>query len=172
MKNIRSIAKLSPADAPQHTTQFLQPLKVCVVFDDPASAQSAEVLVKHTTSNLPCDMQLFAFDELDPPGPGVTAARSACDTDILVVAVRDDHALPHHVPLWIDLCVGLREPGNGGSLVVLVRKAGETPDPDSSLTDYLKTVAAIDGLSFFLRPQPKFGQRNVVGRGERTYHKG
>jgi hypothetical protein len=91
---------------------------------------------------------LFAFDELDPPGPGVTAARTASNSDVLVVAVRDDHALPVHMQLWLGLCLGLRDQDLGGILVSLVRKAEEVADPESSLLDYLETVAAIGGLSF------------------------
>lgn len=128
-----------------------QPLKVCVVFDDDASARSAEVLIQHTAPDLPCDVQSFAFDELDPPGPGVTAARNASDSDILVVAVRDDRALPGHMQLWLGLCLALRDRDMGGVLVALIRKADEVPDPESSLIDYLETVAAVGGLAFFPR---------------------
>jgi len=131
-----------------------QPLKICIVFDDDASARSAAVLIKHAAPGLPCDVQLFAFDELDPPGPGVTAARNASDSDILVVAVRDDHALPGHIQLWLGLCLGLREQGVGGLLLALIRKADEVADAESSLIDYLKTVAVIGGLEFFPRRAP------------------
>jgi hypothetical protein len=129
----------------------VQPIKICIVFDDAASARSAEVLIRHTTSDLQYDVQLFAFDELDPPGPGVSAARNACDSDILVVAVRDDHALPGHIELWLGLCLGLRDLGVGGLLLALIRKADEVADPESSLIDYLKTVASIGGLAFVPR---------------------
>jgi hypothetical protein len=104
-------------------------------------------------SDFPCDTQLFRFDELDPPGPGVAAARSASDTDILVLAVRDDHILPAHMELWLGLCMTLRDEDQEGALVVLVPKSVETADPNSSLLEYLETVAAIGGLVFFPRRQ-------------------
>jgi hypothetical protein len=155
MKRTQPAIESDPAEADNVITlPAVQPLKICVVFDDDASALSAEVLIKHAAPGLLCDVKLFAFDELDPPEPGVRAARNACDSDILVVAVRDDHALPGHVQLWLGLCLGLREQGVGGLLLALIRKADEVADAESSLTDYLKTVAAIGGLEFFPRRAP------------------
>jgi hypothetical protein len=152
MKKTQPIVNLSPADKDNLITQpAARPLKICVVFDDDASERSAEVLIQHTAPDLPCDVQTFNFDELDPPGPGVTAARNASDCDILVVAVRDDRTLPGHVELWLGLCLGLRNRDLGGLLVALIRKADERADPKSSLVDYLDTVAAIGGLAFFAR---------------------
>jgi hypothetical protein len=149
LKRSHSIAKHGSPDAGIFATQpALPPLKICIVFDDDASALSAEVLIRHTAPDLPCEVRLFAFDELDPPGPGVTAARTASNSDVLVVAVRDDHALPVHMQLWLGLCLGLRDQDLGGILVSLVRRAEEVADPESSLLDYLETVAAIGGLSF------------------------
>jgi hypothetical protein len=98
-------------------------------------------------------VQAFAFDELDPPGPGVTAARNASDSDVLVVAVREGHALPEHIELWLGLCLGLRDQDLGGLLLALITRSDEVPDLESSLLDYLKTVAAIGGLTFFPRRQ-------------------
>ena len=152
MKRTPTAIESDPAD-PDNVIALptVQPIKICVVFDDDASALSAEVLIKHTASDLQYNVQLFAFDELDPPGPGVTAARNACDSDILVVAVRDDHALPGHIELWLGLYLGLRDQGVGGLLLALIRKADEVADPESSLIDYLKTVAGIGGLAFVPR---------------------
>jgi hypothetical protein len=154
MKRTQTAIESDPADKVV-TLPAVEPLKICVVFDDDASALGAEVLIKHAASDSPCDVHLFAFDELDPPGPGITAARDACDSDILVVAVRDGHALPGHIELWLGLCLGLRDQGVGGLLLALIRKADEVADPESSLIDYLKTVAAIGGLAFFPRGAPR-----------------
>ena len=137
------------------TPETERPLKISIVFDEDASARSAEILIKKVASDFEYDMQSFTFDELDPPGPGVRAARDVSDTDILVVAVRDDRALPDHMQLWLGLCLGLREEDREGLLVALIVKSAETADPDSSLLDYLKTVAAIGGMAFLSR------QRNV-----------
>ena len=123
-------------------------LQIFIAFDEEASARSAEILIKHVVSGLECDTQSFQFDQLDPPGPCVAAARSASAVDLLVIAVRGDRLLPPHVQSWLSLCLGLRDEDAEGALVVLVPKAAEEPDPDSSLRDYLKTVAAIGGLSF------------------------
>jgi hypothetical protein len=131
------------------------PLRICIVFDEDGSASSAEVLIKHVASDFECETQLFCFDELDPPGPGVAAARRASDTDILVLAVRDDRMLPAHVQSWLSLCLGLRDEDQEGALVVLITKAEGIVDPNSSLLEYLETVAAIGGLAFFP------GQRSV-----------
>ena len=85
------------------------------------------------------------------PATGVAAARSASDTDLLVLAVRDDQMLPAHVQSWLGLCMGLRDEDQEGVLVVLVMKSAETADPNSSLFEYLETIAAIGGLAFFPR---------------------
>jgi hypothetical protein len=155
MKNTHPIINPGSADPDNLITRpTARPLKIFVVFDDEASARSAEVLIQHTASDLPCDVQSFAFDKLDPPGPGVAAARNASDCDVLLVAVRDDRALPGHMKLWLGLCLGLRDRDLGGLLVALIRKAEEMPDPESSLIDYLSTVATIGGLAFF--PQREF----------------
>jgi len=125
------------------------PLKIHVVFDDDVSARSAEVLIKHMTSGFECDRRSFAFDDLHSPGCGLAAARSAFDTDILVVAVRDDHTLPAYVQSWLDLYLRIRDRDREGSLVVLIAKAAETADPNSSLSEYLKTVAGFRELAYF-----------------------
>ena len=137
------------------TRTMAGPLRICIVFDEDGSASSAEVLIKHVASDFECETQLFCFDELDPPGPGVAAARRASDADILVLAVRDDRMLPAHVQSWLGLCLGLRDEDQEGALVVLITKAEGIVDPNSSLLEYLGTVAAIGGLAFFP------GQRSV-----------
>ena len=123
-------------------------LKIRVVFDDDHSARSAEVVIQHVTADLECDIWSFAFDDLDLPGPAMAAARGASDTDILVVAVRDDHALPAHMQSWLGLSLSLRDKDQEGVLVLLIAKTAETANPDPSLVEYLETVAAIGGLSF------------------------
>jgi len=133
------------------TATIQQPLKICIVFDEAGSAQSAEVLIKHVVSDFECDTQLFCFDELDPQGPRVAAAQSASDTDILVLAVCDDRMLPAYVQSWFGLCLGLRDEDQEGALVVLITKAEGIVDPNSSLIEYLEIVAAIGGLAFFPR---------------------
>jgi len=60
-----------PANPAARATE--RPLEICVVFEDDASARSAEVLIRHAASDFQCDTQLFAFGELDPPGLGVAA---------------------------------------------------------------------------------------------------
>lgn len=125
-----------------------RPLKIRVVFDNDVSAHSAEVLIKHVTSGLEYDTRSFAFDDLDLPGPGIAAARDASDTDILMMTISDDGALPRHVQAWLSLYLGLRDKDREGALVVLIGKAVETSNPDLSLLEYLETVAAIGGLSF------------------------
>jgi hypothetical protein len=140
------------------TRTMAEPLRICIVFDEDGSASSAEVLIKHVASDFECDTQSFCFDELEPPGPGVAAARRASDTDILVLAVRDDGMLPAHVQSWLGLCLGLRDEDQEGALVVLIAKADGIVDPNSSLLEYLETVAAIGGLAFFPR------QRSVPPR--------
>ena len=123
-----------------------RPLKIC-----------AEVLIRHVASDYQRDTQSFRFDELDPPGPSIAAARSACDTDILVLAVGEDRILPSHVKLWLGLCVALRDEDQDGALVVLISNGVETTNLDSPLLEYLEAVAAIGGLTFFPRTlAPRF----------------
>jgi hypothetical protein len=126
-----------------------RPLRICVVFDDDGSAQSAEVLIRQVASDYQRDTQSFRFDELDPPGHSIAAARNACNTDILVLAVGEDRMLPSHVELWLGLCFALRDENQEGALVVLISNVWETADTDSPLLEYLEAVAAIGGLTFF-----------------------
>jgi hypothetical protein len=142
------------------------PLKICIAFDEAASARSAELLIKHVASDFKCVTQSFQFDELDPPTPCVAAARFASDVDILVIAVRDGRMLPPHVQSWLSLCLGLRDEDSEGALILLVPKATEEPDPDSSLWDYLETVAAIGGLSLF--PQRRTSPGRMVEKSGLT----
>jgi hypothetical protein len=128
-----------------------RPLRICVVFDDDDSAQSAEVLIRHVASDYECDRQSFSFDELDPPAPGVAAARSACNSDILVLAVRDDRPLPCHVKSWLSLCIGLRDEDQEGALVVLIAETAQTSNAGSSLFEFLENVAVIGSMAFFPR---------------------
>src|SRR5258708_34240633 len=111
MKKTYPAIKSGSADRGNVATQPAgQPLKICIVFDDDASARSAEVLIRHTASDLPCDVQLFAFEELDPPGPVVTAARKASVSNILVVPVADDLALPGPTRWCLGSCLGSPDP--------------------------------------------------------------
>jgi len=149
MKNSHLIIDPRPTSPAHPTTRATErPIKVHIVFDDDASARRAEVLITHVTCQFECDMRSFAFDDLDLPGPGIAAARSASDADILMVSVRDDEDLPRHMKAWLDLYLGLRDKDQEGALVLLIAKAATTADPDSSLVEYLESVAAIGGLSF------------------------
>jgi hypothetical protein len=130
------------------TTGTRRPLKISLVFDEVVSARTAEISIKRITSNLDYNIQSFAFHELDPPEPGVTAARNVSDTDILMVAVRDNRALPNHMQFWLGLCLSLRKGNQEGLLVALIVNAAESADPDSSLLDYLKALAPIGGMAF------------------------
>jgi len=126
-----------------------RPLRICVVFDEDASARSAGVLIRHVASDYQCDTQTFRFDELDAPKSGVAAARTAADTDILVLAACGDRMLPAHIRLWLGLCLGLRDEDQEGALVALITQVAETADLHSSIVNYLETVAIIGGLAFF-----------------------
>jgi hypothetical protein len=149
MKNLHPVMHPKPEDPGNPMTRATgRPLKIHVVFDDDNSAHSAVVLIKHVTADLECDTRSFDFDDLDSPGPGLAAARSASDTDILVVSVSDDGVLPRHVKAWLDLYLGLRDRDREGALVVLIATPAETANPDSSVEEYLETVAAIGGLTF------------------------
>jgi len=149
MKNSRLITQPRSEDPGNSLARATErPLKIRVVFDDDSSARSAEVLIKHAVADLECDTRSFDFDDLDSPGPGIEAARSASDTDLLVVSVSNDGALPPHVKAWLDLYLGLRDRDREGALVVLIATPAETANPDSSVEEYLETVAAIGGLTF------------------------
>ena len=126
-----------------------RPMRICVVFDEDASARSADVLIRHVASDYQCDTQSFRFDDLDAPKPGVAAAHTAADTDILVLAARGDRMLPTHIRLWLGLCLGMRNENQAGALVALITQVVETADLHSSIVDYLETVAIIGGLAFF-----------------------
>jgi hypothetical protein len=177
----------SPVSCPRYeesdnapTPDSERPLRICVVFDEEASAQSAEVFIRHVASDYLCDMQSFRFDDLDSPAPGVAAARSAADTDILVLAARADRVLPAHIRLWLGLCLGLRDEDQDGALVALITKASGTGDLHSSLVEYLETVAIIGGLAFFpqehdarhdFRPDPvPPARRQMRGLGLNSCH--
>src|SRR6185369_1354246 len=126
-----------------------RPLRICIVFDDDASVRCAEVLINHLAPGYECKTQSFSFEELEAPALGVAAARRACDPDILVVAVRDDRMLPQHVEFWLGLCISLQKEDKQSALVVLIAKAQEAADSESSLMEYLETVAVIGRLAFF-----------------------
>jgi hypothetical protein len=126
-----------------------RPLRICVVFDDDDSAQSAEVLIRQAASDYECDTQSFRFDDLDRPAPVIAAARNASNADILVLTFRDDQMLPSHVKSWLGLCLGLRDEDHEGALVVLIAEAAQTSNPGSSLLEYLEAIAVIGRLEFF-----------------------
>jgi hypothetical protein len=152
MNILRPITRSESEDRDKKPTGVGErPLRICVVFDEDASARSADVLIRHVASDYQCDTQSFSFDELDAPVPGVAAARSAADTDILVLAARGDRMLPDNIRLWLGLCLGLRDEDREGALVALITQDRETADLHSSLVEYLETVAIIGGLAFFPR---------------------
>jgi hypothetical protein len=127
-----------------------RPLKISLVFDEVVSALTAESSIKRVAAKFEYNIQSFAFHELDPPEPGVTAARKVSDTDILMVAVRDNRALPQHMRFWLGLCLSLRKGDQTGLLVALIVNEAEADEPDSSLLDYLKALAPVGGMAFLL----------------------
>jgi hypothetical protein len=142
-----------------------RPLRICVVFDELASARSAEALIAHVTPDILCDKQTFCFDELDAPKQGVAAARKVADTDILVLAARGDQMLPSHIRLWLGLCLGLRDEGDEGALVALITIVDGCEGLHSSILEYLETIAIIGKVAFFPRGQNrpmrlKAGEKN------------
>jgi hypothetical protein len=130
-----------------------RPLRICVVFDEHASALLAEVLITQVASDYERETQAFSFDELDGAKPGVAAARRAADADILVLAARGDRMLPAHIRMWLGLGIGMRDEGKEGALVALITKVAGTADLHSSILDYLETIAIIGGLAFFPQHQ-------------------
>jgi hypothetical protein len=130
------------------TSGARRPLKISLIFDEVVSARTAESSIKRIASKFEYNIQSFAFHELDPPEPGVTAARIVSDTDILMVAVRDHRALPQHMRFWLGLCLSLRKGDQAGLLVALIANAAEAADPDSSLLDYLRALAPVGGMAF------------------------
>jgi len=150
MKLLRPDTRPRPENPDKKTTRVSErPLRICVVFDEDARSRSADVLIRHVASDYQCDTQTFRFDDLEAPKPGVAAARSAADTDILVLAARGDRMLPSHIRLWLGLCLVMRDENQEGALVALITQVAETADLHSSIVDYLETVAIIGGLAFF-----------------------
>jgi hypothetical protein len=124
-----------------------RPLRICVVFDEDASARCGEILIKRVAADYQCDMQCFSFVELGGPSPGVAAARKAAETDILMLAARGDQPLPSHIRMWLGLCLGLRDRDREGALVALITQPVETAALHASIVEYLETVALIGGMS-------------------------
>jgi len=127
-------------------------MKISMIFDDHVSARAAGVLIKRAVSDFEYDLQSFGFDDLQPSGSGAMAAQDVSDTDILVVAVRDDRAFPDHMQFWLGMCFGLRDRDQEGLLVFLSAR-GADAGPDSSLMDYLRTVAVIGRMAFISQQQ-------------------
>jgi hypothetical protein len=128
-----------------------RPLRICVVFDEPASACIAEALITHVTPDLLCDRQTFLFDELSATNRNKAAARKVADMDILVLAARGDQLLPPHIRFWLGLCFTLRNENHEGALVALITKVDGYEGLHSSIMEYLETIAIIGGLAFFPR---------------------
>jgi hypothetical protein len=150
MKLLRPSPRHSPENPDKKSARTSKrPLKICVVFDEDASARSADILIRHVASDYQCDTERFRFDDLDAPKRGVAAARTAANTDILVLAARGDRMLPAHIRLWLGLCLGLRDEDQEGALVALITQVAGSADLHSSIVDYLGTVAVIGGLTFF-----------------------
>jgi hypothetical protein len=146
---------ISPADSRsgksdnKRTPMAERPLRICVVFDEPAGARDAEVLIMQVASGFKCEKQTFRFYELNTPKRGVAAARKVADTDILVLSMRGYQALPSHIRLWLGLCLGLRDEGHEGALVALIAKVDGCDGLHSSIVEYLETIAIIGGVAFF-----------------------
>jgi hypothetical protein len=128
-----------------------RPLKICVVFDQTASADSAEVLITHVTSDIPFEKQTFRFDELTPPNRNKASARKVADTDILVLAARGDQMLPTHIRFWLGLCLTLRDEDREGALVALITKVDGCEGLHSSILEYLEAIAIIGRVAYFQR---------------------
>ncbi len=160
MKNSRSTVN-APAAAPRNS--ILQPtespLKISILFDNEASASGGQLLIRRVASDVPCDTESFSFQQLALRARAMAAARSACESDLLVLTVRDDRMLPQHIQSWLGLCLALRDEDQEGALVVLIAKAADTAESKSLLLEYLETVAVIGRLAFFPRQQRAFAEQ-------------
>lgn len=128
-----------------------RPLKICVVFDETASARSTEILITRVTSDLPCEKQTFCFDELIAPHRNKATARMVADADILFLAARGDQTLPSHIRFWLGLCFSLRDEDREGALVALITKVEGCERLHSSILEYLEAIAIIGRVTFFPR---------------------
>jgi hypothetical protein len=56
-----------------------RPIKIIILFEENLNACSAEVFIKHLTSNYPCGTKPFSIEESGSSGPAAAAGRSASD---------------------------------------------------------------------------------------------
>jgi hypothetical protein len=99
-------------------------------------------------------MQWFDFQKLAVPGRAMAAARSASDTDILILAVGADQMLPPQIRSWLLLYVSIRAQEQEAALVALISEA-ETAESTSLLLPYLERIATMGRMAFF--PQRRSG---------------
>jgi len=125
------------------------PLKTCVVFDDGASARRARRLIRQVTEGGGLDMTLLRLDEHLWPPEGNGWALATADTELFVVAMRNEGELPGFAKAWFRLWASLCEGDHDCALVAVVTDGSSPLDPRSPLVMHLESIAIAGGLAFF-----------------------
>jgi hypothetical protein len=124
-------------------------LKLCIVFDNGASARSAKRLLKRSDPDEGFETTLLRLGlDLLPANRNITA-RSAADCELLVFALAHDGELPAFAKAWFHLWIALCNDNHERAVAALF--TGETLSANSraSWARFLERVADTANFTFF-----------------------
>jgi hypothetical protein len=124
-------------------------LKVCILFDNAASARCAKDFLARVARSEPFRTTLVRTSEFLASDDGRWSARTASKVDLMILAVETDRALPAATRSWLSQWVNFRAEDQDGALVALVANKAISPDRSSPLIAYLETFAVVGKLAFF-----------------------
>jgi hypothetical protein len=123
------------------------PSKACVVFDNGASARSARRLIRRVSRNEAPEVTLLRFDECLPSSNRDDRARSASDSELLVVAMGHGGELPDFAKSWLELWASFCR--DDCALVAFITNGSSRPDSDCPLLAFLEAIAVANNFEFF-----------------------
>jgi hypothetical protein len=136
------------ADGGRNDSDF----RVTLAVEDAMAARRAHGLYHRLASRLSADLKFtqraWGFPDLENSLLRQTATQEAAKSDMIVLALRGDRALPEAVRAWLETLPTLRR-SNSAALVVLL----EQPDEEQhvpALRDYLRELAAKCRMDLFI----------------------
>lgn len=137
-----SRAAVAPDDTPRR-------LKVFVAFDEADCARNAEALIHRVAPDESCDIELWRLEQLAALSQGNVVAGSACEADLVIIALRGGSTLTQLARTWLSRSLTLRDNDREGMLVILWSGADAQPGANTELLAYLETLAVLSRLEFF-----------------------
>lgn len=132
-------------------------LRVAVLYEDQRAGQRAKELCDRLAVRLHYAVRfyhhLWRFDLLAQPGWSDKAAEHVTEADVVIIAGHTASTLPPFLSDYLERWLP-RKNSQTSALVALFDARDSTPADPAPLREYLRALAALAGMDFFIRVTP------------------